>query len=128
MQSPSTGDLVARISMEVSRLARDEIRHAQLEVAEKGKKVGQSAGLFGTGGVIALYGVGCLIGAAIIGLAHAVPAWLAALIIGMALLLSAGVAALMGRKQVKQAVPPAPTETMQSIRTDVATVKENVRR
>ena len=42
-------------------------------------------------------------------LALAMPVWLAALIVTVVLFAAAGVAALIGKKQVQQAVPPAPT-------------------
>ena len=37
---PSTGELVSRLSNEVSQLLRDEFRLAQLEVSGKAKKAG----------------------------------------------------------------------------------------
>src|ERR1700735_2332070 len=89
----STGDLVKQLSEQVSRLVRDELRLAQLEMTRKGKQAGVGAGLLGGSGIIALYAVGCLLAAAIIGLATAVAAWLAALIVGVVLLLIAGVSA-----------------------------------
>ncbi|MGI3786216.1 MAG: phage holin family protein, partial [Janthinobacterium lividum] len=74
----SVGDLVRSLSEDLSRLVRDEIRLAQAEVSEKAKKAGIGIGAFGGAGVIALYGLGVLIAAAVLGLAAALPAWLAA--------------------------------------------------
>ena len=59
-------------------------------MAEKGKKAGIGAGLFGGAGLFALYGLGCLIAAAILGLAGPVPDWLAAIIVGVSLFASPG--------------------------------------
>ena len=70
-------------------LARDELKLAQLEMARKGKRAGTGAGMLGGSGLIALYGVGCLIACAIIALSGVLAAWLAALIVG-AVLLAAG--------------------------------------
>lgn len=126
--SPSTGELVSKISEQLSRLLRDEMRLAQAELAQKGKRAGIGAGLFGGAGLVAVYGIGCLIAAAVLGLAQAVPAWLAALIIGAVLLLVAAVAALTGKKEVSQATPPVPEEAMHGLRTDVETVKGSLRR
>ena len=43
----STGELVSRLSEEVSTLIRDELRLAQAEMTQKTKKAGIGAGLFG---------------------------------------------------------------------------------
>jgi len=97
----STADLVRLATEQASRLVRDELKLAQAELAEKGKRAGIGVGMFGASGIVALYGVGALVAAAIIGLAAAVPAWLSALIIGVVLFLIAGITALLGRGQVK---------------------------
>jgi MFS family permease len=123
----SVGDLVTRASEQISRLVRNEMLLAQAELKEKGKRAGTGVGLFGAAGLTALYGVGALIAGAIIGLAAAVPAWLAAVIVGVVLLAIAGVAALMGKKEVQQATPPIPEETVASVREDVNVVKDSVK-
>lgn len=115
----STGELVTRLSHEVSELVRNELRLAQAEVTEKGRHLGVGAGLFGAAGVIALYGVGALIATAILALAQVLDAWLAALIVAVALLCVAGVASLLGKKQVKGATPPLPTAAVEGLKQDV---------
>jgi uncharacterized membrane protein YqjE len=124
----STGELVSRLSQEVSELVRNELRLAQVEVSGKAKKAGIGAGLFGAAGIIALYAGGVLIATAILALALVMDAWLAALIVGVVLLAGAGVAALLGKKQVEQAVPPVPTETVDSVKRDVEAVKKGAHR
>lgn len=119
----STGQLVSQLSEQTSRLIRDELRLAQLEMTAKGKRAGMGAGLFGGAGVIALYGVGCLIAAAILGLAVAISAWLAALIVGLVLFVIAGVAALAGKHEIGEATPPVPTEAVSGVKRDVETLK-----
>jgi hypothetical protein len=124
----SVGDLVRSLSEDLSRLVRDEIRLAQAEVGEKAKKAGIGIGAFGGAGVIALYGLGVLIAAAVLGLAAAVPAWLSALIIAVVLFVIAGVAALIGRKKLQQAAPPVPTRAIETTKADVAEIKESIHR
>jgi uncharacterized membrane protein YqjE len=114
---------MSRLSEQTTRLIRDELRLAQLELTEKGKKAGLGAGLFGGAGVIALYGLGCFVAAAVLGLAVAISAWLAALIVGVVLFAVAGVAALIGKREVTQATPPVPTEAVDGIKRDVQTLK-----
>lgn len=123
----STGELVSRVSEQMSRLIRDELRLAQAEVTQKGKKAGLGAGLFGGAGVIALYGVAALVAAAILGLAGPVPDWAAALIVGGVLLIVAGVAALLGKREVSQAAPPMPQEAVAGVKEDIQTVKGHAR-
>jgi uncharacterized membrane protein YqjE len=124
----STGELVSRLSQDVAELVRNELKLAQVEVAGKAKKAGIGAGLFGAGGVVALYAVGVLIATAILALALVVDAWLAALIVGVVLAAVAGIAALLGKKQVAQAAPPVPTETVESVKRDVQAVKKGSER
>jgi uncharacterized membrane protein YqjE len=117
------GELVQQLSEQTATLVRKELQLAQLELQEKGKRAGIGAGLFGGAGVIALYGVGALIAAAIIGLGTAVDPWLSALIVAVVLFAAAGIASLMGKKQVEQAVPPAPEQAIQSGKRSVDEVK-----
>lgn len=120
---PSTGELVSRLSSELSQLVRDELRLAQLEVTGKAKKAGIGAGMFGAAGLLALYGGGVLIATVILALALALDAWLAALIVAAVLLAAAGVAALLGKKRVQEAAPPVPSRAMDSVKRDIDTVR-----
>lgn len=124
----STGELVSEASEQITRLVRDELRLAQVEMKEKGKRAGLGAGLFGGAGLVAVFGMGCLVAAAVLGLANALAAWLAALIIGVALLAVAGLSALTGKREVSKATPPVPEEAREGLRTDVQTVKEGMHR
>ncbi|MFC8042914.1 phage holin family protein [Nocardia sp. NPDC057353] len=124
----SVSELVGDASEQLSRLVRDEIRLATLEMQEKGKRVGKGAGLAGAGTVLALYGVGALVAAAIIGLAEPLPAWAAALVVGVVLLVVAGILALAGKKNVQAATPPLPEAAVHGVQQDVATIKERSRR
>jgi outer membrane murein-binding lipoprotein Lpp len=119
----STGELVSRLSNEVSQLLRDEFRLAQLEVSGKAKIAGLGVGMFGVAGLLAFYGAGALIGTAILALALAVDAWLAALIVACVLLAGAGVAALLGKRRVEEAAPPVPTMAVENLKRDVDAVR-----
>jgi uncharacterized membrane protein YqjE len=123
----STAELVQRASEQISTLVRDEIALAKAELAEKGKHAGIGVGLFGGGGVLAMYGVGAMVATAIIALALVLPLWLAALIITVALFLVAGILALLGKNQVTKAVPPQPQEAVTSVKADVDEVKHAVK-
>jgi uncharacterized membrane protein len=122
------GELVKDLSEQISRLVRDELRLAQLEMTRKGKQAGVGVGMFAGGGVFAWFGLGCLIACAVIAIAGVVAAWLAALIVGVALLLLAAIAAMIGRSRLKKATPPVPEETIGSVKADVEELKERAHR
>jgi hypothetical protein len=124
----STGELVGQLSEQLTTLVRHEVRLAQAEVTQKAKRLGIGAGLFGGAGVVALLGLGALVTAAILGLAHVLPGWLAAVLVAIVLFAVAGVLALLGKKDVQKAAPPLPTETIASVQTDIETVKKAVAR
>ncbi|GAA2902362.1 membrane protein [Actinoplanes cyaneus] len=120
-EQASTAELVNRLSEQVTTLVRDELTLARMEMVEKGKKAGKGAGLLGASGVLAMYGLGALLVTGGAALALVMPVWAAALIVTVVLFAAAGVAALIGKNQVKQAVPPAPEEAVASGREDVNT-------
>src|SRR5215218_2000350 len=120
----STGQLISRLTEQISTLVRNEARLAQVEVTQKAKRLGVGAGLFGGAGLVAFFGLGTLITTAILALALVLPAWLAALIVTVVLFAVAGVLALIGKKDVAKATPPLPTEAIAGVQADIATVKE----
>lgn len=124
----STADLVRDVTELVPRLVHEELALAKAELTDKGKHAGVGVGLFGGGGLFAFFGIAVLIAAAVLGLAEALPAWAAALIVAAVLLVIAGALALVGRSQVRQAVPPVPSRAVDSTKQDVQAVKESARR
>lgn len=127
-QERSTGELIKQASEQISALVRDELRLAQLEMTRKGKRAGMGIGMLGSAGLIALYGLGCLIACLIIAISGVLAAWLAALIVGAALLAVAGVVAVAGKGQLQKAAPPVPEETVSSVKADIGEIKEKARR
>ena len=127
-QDATAGELARQLPEQLSRLVREEFRLAQMEMTQKGKRAGIGAGLLGGGGLITLYGVAALLAAAILALALVLPAWASALIVGGALLLISAALAGLGRKRVKQAMPPVPQQTQASVEADVEEIKERVQR
>ena len=127
-EDASTGELISRLTEQISTLVRDEARLAQAEVTQKAKRLGVGAGLFGGAGLFAFFGLAALITTAILALALVLPAWLSALIVAVVLFVIAGVLALVGKKDVQQGTPPVPTEAIASTKADIQTVKESARR
>ena len=124
----TTGELVTRLSTQISELVRGELALAKAELAEKGKRAGLGAGMLGAAGVLALYGLGALIATVIAALALVMPVWLAALIVAIVIFIVAGVLGLLGRGQIRRATPPVPENTVESVKRDVAAVSERIRR
>jgi membrane protein len=124
----SVGELVQRLSQQTAVLIRQEMRLAQAELMEKGKRAGIGLGLFGAAGIVALYAFGALVAGVILVIGQTVATWIAAFIVAGALALVAGGTALVGKKEVAQATPPKPEAAMESVQADVAEIKEKARR
>lgn len=123
----STAELVQRATEQLSRLVREELRLAKVELSQKGRNAGIGFGLFGGAGVFVVYGAGVLVAAATLGLAQVLADWLAALAVGVTLFALAGLLALVGRSQVKRAVPPVPEDAVRSVRADIGALAAAVR-
>jgi Putative Actinobacterial Holin-X, holin superfamily III len=123
----SAGELVQQLAEQLSHLVRDEMKLAQAEMTRKGTQAAKGLAFFSGSGLVAAYGMGCLLAAAIAGLATAVPVWLAALIVGGALFVAAGVAALVGRREVADATPLVPERTVASLKADAEAITEGTR-
>lgn len=122
------GELVQRASQQLTELVRGEIRLAQAEMKEKGKRYGKGGGLFGGAGLTGFLALEALVAAAIAGLAVALPVWASALIVTGVLAVIAAVMALTGKKQVGRAAPPTPEQAIENVKADVAEIKESAHR
>ena len=117
------GELLKRASEQTSRLVREELRLAQLEMQQKARHAGIGAGLFGAAGVVALFGTAVLIAFVVLLLATAMDAWLAALIVAVVLLAAAGAMALAGKKEVAEAAPAKPEHAIDSVHDDIDEIR-----
>ncbi len=124
----SVGQLVERMSAQVSALVRDEMALATAEMKRKGAQAGVGIGIGSAGAVVALLGLGALVASAVLGLATVLAAWLAALIFGLVLMVVAGVLAAAGIGQVRSSAPVVPEQAVQSTKRDIETVKESLHR
>lgn len=121
---PSVAELIAQVSNQTSRLVRDEVKLAKTELSATVKHAGVGVGLFGGAGVFALLALGTLVATAVLALALVLAPWLAALIVAVVLFVLAAVVALVGKKQVASATPPAPERAIDNVKKDVQQVKE----
>jgi uncharacterized membrane protein YqjE len=124
----STAELVKQLADQTTALVRQEVELAKAELAEKGKRVGIGAGMFGGAGVLGLYALGALTATLILLLATLLDeAWLAALIVTVVYGAIAGVLALLGRNKVQEATPAAPERTVETVKEDVEWVKQSAK-
>ena len=117
------GELLKQLSEETTTLVRKELDLAKAEMAEKGKQAGKGAGMFGAAGIIGFLALGALTAFFIMLLDGVVPNWAAALIVAAVYAAIAGVLALTGKKNVQEATPPKPEQTVETIKEDVQWAK-----
>ena len=121
------GELLRELSEQTTRLVRQELDLAKAEFAEKGKQAGVGGGLFGAAAVAGLLALGALTACLIAALSTAIDVWLAALIVGVVYAAIAAALALVGKGRIKQATPPAPEQTIETVKEDVQWAKTRAR-
>lgn len=115
--------LLSDLASETGLLLRQEVQLFRAELAEQFGRAGRGAALLVAGVVVALSGWLVLLAAAVLGLAHAVPTWLAALIVGVAVLGLGALLLWLGRRRL-DAANFVPRRTLASLREDEAWIRE----
>jgi Putative Actinobacterial Holin-X, holin superfamily III len=134
-QDPGVGDLrdrslpelLKQLSQETTQLVHQELELAKAELQQKGKQAGAGAGLFGGAGAIGLAALGALTACFILALNAIMPAWLAALLVAVVYGIIAFVLARQGQAKLKQATPPVPEQTIETVKEDVEWAKTQMR-
>ena len=121
------GELVKQLSEQATRLARQEVELARVELSAKGRRAGLGAGMFGGAGLMGVFALGALTAGVILVLSTVLQAWLSAFIVAGAYLLLAGILALVGRARVREATPPVPEQAGESVKEDVEWAKTRAR-
>jgi putative superfamily III holin-X len=121
------GELLRELSQQTTTLVRQELELAKAELAEKGKRAGVGAGLLTGAGVMGLAALGALTACFIAALSTAMETWLAALIVALVYAAIAGGLALVGKTRVREATPPAPEQTIETVKEDVQWAKTQAR-
>ncbi|MCX5254739.1 phage holin family protein [Streptomyces canus] len=121
-------ELVQRASQQLSQLVRDEMRLAQAEMTEKGKRFGKGGGLFGGAGLVAVLTLQAMVATVIAALSLVMDVWVAALIVTGVLAAVTALMAALGKQKVSKASPPTPERTVDSVKADVAEIKERAQR
>lgn len=121
----SLGDLFSELASETSTLVRQEVALAQTELTQKATKVGKNVGFLAVGGAVGYAALLAVLAAAIIGLAHFVPAWAAALIVGAAVGIVAFLLISSALKSLKE-TDLAPRQTVATLKEDAEWLKNQV--
>ena len=117
------GELFKQLSTDVSTLVRQELKLAQAEMTQKGKRAGTGAGMFGGAGILALLALMTFTACVVAALATGMDVWLAALIVTVVYGALAAALALLGKNKVAEATPPVPEQTVESVKEDVQWAK-----
>ncbi len=115
--------LIADVPRLLIELVKEELDHLKQEMLGKLKHAGIGIGLFVGAALFGFFLLASLLAAGILGFAEIVPGWAAALIVAGILLVIVVVLTLLGVSQVKKGTPPAPTETIKSVKQDVNAIK-----
>jgi uncharacterized membrane protein YqjE len=119
LRDHSTAELVKQLTAQTSELVRKEVELAKTELSEKAKTAGAGAGMLGGAGIAGLLALAALTACLILLLDEAMNAWIAALIVTALWGAVAGLLALRGRERVKEGMPPAPEQTVETVKEDV---------
>lgn len=122
-RTPSLVELLTDLPNRVTTLVHAEIDLIKTEVIGKLKALGIGAGVL-LGAVVLLgFMFGVLLTAAILALSLVIPGWLAALLVAAVLLIVAVILALIGWRILKKGIPPIPSESIHSLKSDVRTIR-----
>jgi uncharacterized membrane protein YqjE len=123
LRESSTGELVRQLSEQSSQLIRQELDLAKAELTEKGKRAGIGAGVLAAAAVAGMFALGALTAFLILLLDEGMDGWVAALIVTAVYAAAAAILVPIGRKRLRESMPPAPEETVESVKEDVQWAK-----
>jgi hypothetical protein len=118
----SIGELIGNISDDLTRLFRQEVELAKVEVKQEAAKAGKAAGMLGVAGFAGYLAVVLLSFALVFGLANVMDAGWAALIVAVIWGAIGTVLYMNGRKKLKS-VDPVPHRTVDTIKEDAQWLK-----
>ncbi len=116
-----------KVADEARVLLRTELDDAKEEFRAEAKKAAASSVWFGAGGVLLHTGFFVLVLAAVFALWLALPLWASALIVGALVCIAGGVAAMVGKKKLKD-FHLKPERTTGHVKEDARWAKDTMRR
>jgi uncharacterized membrane protein YqjE len=122
----SLGELFSELANETTRLVRQEVQLAKIELGQKAADVGKRVGLIALGGAVAYAGLLAVVAALILIVAHFTPVWLAALIVGLVIM---GVGYFLIQQQLNalKNADLTPRATVETLKQDKDWAREQIR-
>jgi hypothetical protein len=127
LRDRSLPELLRQLSQETTQLVHQELELAKAELQQKGRQAGAGAGMFGGAGALGLAALGALTACFILALNAIMPAWLAALIVAVVYGVIAVVLVKQGQAKLRQATPPVPEQTIETVKEDVEWARTQMR-
>jgi uncharacterized membrane protein YqjE len=118
----SVGDLLGKVTTDLSTLMRQELDLAKVELKEEATKAGKASGVLAGAGAVGYLVLVFLALALMFALDTVMPIGWAALITAVVLGIVAAVLFVVGRKQFQQ-VSPKPEQTVETLKEDVQWAK-----
>lgn len=127
LRDASFGELLKRLTADMSLLIRDEFELFRTEMTEKTKRTaaqaGQGAGMLSGAAVCGILALACLSATVILLLALVMPAWVAALIVTVVYGVVAAALAISGKHKFDELQAPVPRQTIETVKEDVEWAK-----
>jgi uncharacterized membrane protein YqjE len=122
VEGRSVGDLLGKVTTDLSTLLRQEVDLAKVEIKEEATKAGKASGMLAGAGAVGYLVLVFLSLALMFALDAAMPIGWAALITAVVLGIVAAVLFVLGRKRLQQ-VNPKPEQTVETLKEDVQWAK-----
>ncbi|CAA9252934.1 MAG: protein of unknown function DUF1469 [uncultured Corynebacteriales bacterium] len=122
VENQSVGELLGRVTTDLSTLMRQEVELAKVELKEEATKAGKASGMLAGAGAVGYLVLVFLALALMFALDAVMPMGWAALITAVVLGIIAGVLFAMGKKRMQQ-VNPKPEQTVETLKEDVQWAK-----
>jgi membrane protein len=123
--APSLRELIMGLINDMSRLVRQEVQLARVEVQEKVAKSLRGGLLLVAGGLLGFTALVTLIAAMVFGYGEFLPVWLSALLVGLLIIILGAMVVRMGQMKLRE-LNPAPEQTIRSVQRDVQVLKASV--
>ena len=128
LRDDPVAELLRSVVADIRLMVQREAELARLELKEKGSRMAIAGELVAGALAVGLFALGTLVAAAVLGLAIVLPAWASALSVGTLLVVVAAVLFLVGRERMRSVGSLAPTETIETVREDVAWMRRETER
>jgi uncharacterized membrane protein YqjE len=123
----SLSELLSDVTTEIATLFRHEVELAKAETSEQVSRAAKAGGMMGAAAVVGLLDLILFSFAAAWALAEVVPTGVAFLIVAVVFAIVAAALAMAGKKRIAS-INPVPTQTVQTLKTDVQVAKDSFAR